>query len=215
MAGENVSIGQGAVVYPGTVIGDNCVIQDGAVVGKPAVLGRSSTATGDVPPAVLADGVSVCANAVVFAGAQLGPGAIVGDHAIVRERVKIGERTVVGANVVVENDTTVGDRVKIQTGAYVTAHMAVEDDVFIAPAVVTTNDNTMGRHGDDHQNQGPILRRACRVGAGAILLPGVEVGEEAFVAAGALVTRDIAPGMLAMGAPAKEVRATEAADRLT
>jgi acetyltransferase-like isoleucine patch superfamily enzyme len=129
----------------------------------------------------------------------------------VRERVKIGENSIVGANVVVENDTTVGARVKIQTGAYVTAHVIVEDDVFIAPAVITTNDNTMGRHGADHANKGPIFRRGCRIGAGAILLPGVEIGEEAFVAAGALVTRDVAPGMLAMGSPAREVRASDSA----
>jgi acetyltransferase-like isoleucine patch superfamily enzyme len=105
--------------------------------------------------------------------------------------------------------------VKIQTGAYVTAHVIVEDDVFIAPAVITTNDNTMGRHGADHANKGPVFRRGCRVGAGAILLPGVEIGEEAFVAAGALVTRDVAPGILVKGSPAREVRATDAADQTT
>ncbi|MGB1582781.1 MAG: N-acetyltransferase, partial [Solirubrobacterales bacterium] len=81
----------------------------------------------------------------------------------------------------------------------------------IAPAVVTTNDNTMGRHAADEQNRGPILRRGCRVGAAAVLLPGVTVGEEAFVAAGALVTRDVGPRMLAMGSPAREVRELEAA----
>ena len=151
------------------------------------------------------------ANAVVFAGAELGDGVIVGDQAVVRENTSIGARSVVGAGVVVENNVSIGERVKIQTGAYVTAHTTVEDEVFIAPAVVTTNDNTMGRHGADHSNLGPILRRGCRVGGGAILLPGVEVGEEAFVAAGALVTRDVAPGMLAMGSPAREVRPVESA----
>jgi acetyltransferase-like isoleucine patch superfamily enzyme len=145
----------------------------------------------------------------VFAGASLGEGTIVGDKAIVRERVSVGERSVIGANAVVENDTAIGSGVKIQTGAYVTAHMTVEDDVFIAPCVITTNDNTMGRHGPDHRNQGAILRKGCRVGAGAILLPGVEIGAEAFVAAGSLVTKSVAPGMLAMGSPAREIRPIE------
>lgn len=211
MIPADAQIGEGVVVHPGTVIGKGCVLQDGAIVGKPAVLGKTSTAAGDAAPTVLGDGVAVCANAVVFAGAELADGAIVGDHAIVRERAKIGKRSIVGANVVVENDTVVGERVKIQTGAYVTAHVIVEDDVFIAPAVVTTNDNTMGRHGADHSNKGPIFRRGCRVGAAAVILPGIEIGEEAFVAAGALVTRDVAAGMLVMGSPAREVRAIDAA----
>lgn len=213
--GQRVKIGEGVVVHAGTLIGDDCVLQDGAIVGKPAVLGATSTAAGAQSPAVLGAGVAICAHAVVFAGAELASGTIIGDHAIVRERVSIGERSVVGANVVVENDTSVGSRVKIQTGAYVTAYMQVEDDVFIAPAVVTTNDNSMGRHSADHANVGPVLRRGCRVGAASVLLPGVEIGEEAFVAAGAVVTRDVPPRMLVMGAPAKQIRATEDADRLT
>ncbi len=77
----------------------------------------------------------------------------------------------------------------------------IEDDVFVAPCVTTTNDNAMGRHEPDCELRGAVLRRACRVGAGTILLPGIEVGEEAFVAAGALVTRDVA------GAHARDGRA--------
>ena len=69
-----------------------------------------------------------------------------------------------------------------------------------------TNDDTMGRHGPGHQLRGATLRRACRVGGGAVLTPGVEIGEEAFVAAGAVVTRDVAPRSVVMGVPARVVR---------
>jgi acetyltransferase-like isoleucine patch superfamily enzyme len=96
--------------------------------------------------------------------------------------------------------------VKIQTGCYVTAWSVVEDDVFVAPGVTTTNDQTMGRHGPEHPLRGAVLRRACRVGGAATLLPGVEVGEEAFVAAGALVTRDVPARTVVMGVPARAVR---------
>jgi acetyltransferase-like isoleucine patch superfamily enzyme len=80
--------------------------------------------------------------------------------------------------------------------------------------VTTTNDNFMGRHERDFKLSGATLRRACRVGAGSILLPGIEVGEEAFVAAGALVTRDVEPRTLVMGVPAKAVRQVEDAELL-
>jgi acetyltransferase-like isoleucine patch superfamily enzyme len=64
----------------------------------------------------------------------------------------------------------------------------------------------MGRHPRGERLLGALLRRRCRVGGGAVLVPGVEVGEEAFVAAGAVVTRDIPPRAVAMGVPARLVR---------
>jgi acetyltransferase-like isoleucine patch superfamily enzyme len=82
----------------------------------------------------------------------------------------------------------------------------VEDDVFIGPGVCTTNDDTMGRHAAGEAQQGPYFRRACRVGGGAVLVPGVEIGEEAFVAAAAVVTRDVPRRAVVMGAPARVVR---------
>ena len=94
----------------------------------------------------------------------------------------------------------------IQTGVYVTAGAVVEDDVFLGPGVLTTNDDTMGRHPPGVPLQGPTFRRACRVGGGAVLVPGVVIGEEAFVAAGALVTKDVGPREVVMGVPARAVR---------
>jgi acetyltransferase-like isoleucine patch superfamily enzyme len=139
----------------------------------------------------------------------LGDGCIVGDQSLVRVRARIGAGSVVGRGVSVENDVRVGARVRLQTNAYITAWSVVEDDVFVAPGVITTNDPTAGRRAPGQGLRGPRLRRACRIGAGAVLLPGVEVGEEAFVAAGALVTRDVPARTLVMGVPAKAVREVE------
>ena len=99
-----------------------------------------------------------------------------------------------------------GERVVIQTGAYVTGGTVVEHDVFLGPGVITTNDDSMGRHPHDEGLVGAVLRRACRIGGGAVLVPGVEIGEEAYVAAGAVVTRDVPPRAVAMGVPARLVR---------
>jgi acetyltransferase-like isoleucine patch superfamily enzyme len=204
---DNVWVGGHVVIHDGTSLGEGVRIQDGAVLGKPVALGPSSTASRETPPPlVIGPGATVCAGAVVLAGARLGAGCVVGDRAHVRERTVVGEESVVGASVSVDNDVTIGSRVRIQTGAYITAYSVIEDDVFVAPCVTTTNDNTMGRHGVGFELRGALLRRACRVGAASVLLPGIEVGEEAFVAAGSVVTRDVPPRTLVMGSPAHAVR---------
>ena len=112
----------------------------------------------------------------------------------------------IGRGSCVDNDVRVGARVKVQTNVYLTAYSVVEDDVFVGPGVCTTNDDTMSRHDRDYELRGAVLRRACRVGGGAVLTPGVEIGEEAFVAAGAVVTKDVPPRAVVMGVPARVVR---------
>jgi acetyltransferase-like isoleucine patch superfamily enzyme len=124
----------------------------------------------------------------------------------VRERAVLGERTVVGRGTAVDNDVVLGDRVRVQTDVYLTAYSEIDDDVFVGPGVLTTNDSTMARHAPDYASVGAKLRRACRVGGAAVLVPGVEVGEEAFVAAGAVVTKDVPARGVVMGVPARHVR---------
>jgi acetyltransferase-like isoleucine patch superfamily enzyme len=89
---------------------------------------------------------------------------------------------------------------------YLTAFTRLEDDVFVGPGVTTTNDDAMGRIAPGAPLHGATLRRACRVGGAAVLVPGIEIGEEAFVAAGAVVVRDVPARAVVMGVPAREVR---------
>jgi acetyltransferase-like isoleucine patch superfamily enzyme len=143
----------------------------------------------------------------VSAGARASATGIVGDLASIRERCRIGADTVVGRGVCVENDTTIGARCRIQSNAYVTAYCLLEDDVFIAPCVTTTNDNFMGRTERRHELvKGATIRRGARVGGGACLLPGIEVGEEAFIGAGAVVIRDVPARTVMVGVPARALR---------
>jgi acetyltransferase-like isoleucine patch superfamily enzyme len=197
-----------AIVYPGTVVGEGCRILDYAVVGKPPVLSpRSTTAAEQLPPLELGAGTVVSTGAIVFAGTAIGERVIVGDQACIRERCAIGDDVVVGRGSLVENDTRVGARTKIQADAYVTAYSLLEDDVFIAPCVVTANDNFMGRTEQRHAlRRGPTVRRGARIGAAAVLLPGIEVGEEAFVGAGAVVLRDVPARAVMVGNPARQIR---------
>ena len=197
-----------AIVYPGTKLGEGVKVLEHAVVGKqPALSPRSTAKREDLPPAEIGDGTIVSTGAVVFAGSQVGARVILGDQSCVRERVSVGDDVVIGRGSLVENDTTIGAMTKIQAEAYITAYSTLEEHVFIAPCVVTTNDNFMGRTERRHELiKGPTIRRGARIGGGAILLPGIEIGEEAYVGAGAVVTKNVEPRMLVVGTPARVMR---------
>jgi acetyltransferase-like isoleucine patch superfamily enzyme len=190
------------------VLGENVKVLEGAVVGKQPTLSPRSTAKREpLAPAVIGDGTIVSTGAIVFAGSRIGARVILGDQSCVRERVEIGDDVVLGRGSYVENDTTIGAMTKIQADAYITAYSTLEEHVFIAPCVVTTNDDYMGRTEKRFGSvKGPTIRRGARVGGGAVLCPGVEIGEEAFVGAGAVVTKDVPPRAVMVGNPARQLR---------
>jgi len=197
-----------ATVYEGTVLGEGVKVLEGAVVGKqPTLSPRSTVKREELPATTIGAGSIVSTGAIVFAGSSVGARVILGDQSCVRERVEIGDDVVLGRGSYVENDTTIGAMTKIQADAYITAYSTLEEHVFIAPCVVTTNDNWMGR---TEQRlglvKGPTIRRGARVGGGAILCPAVEIGEEAFVGAGAVVTKDVPPRTVVVGNPARIIR---------
>jgi acetyltransferase-like isoleucine patch superfamily enzyme len=205
--GDGVLFGPNVVVEEGTRIGEASVVEMNAVLGKVPRLARTSSARYENLPALrIGVRVTVCANAVVYAGSVLADEAIVGDQAQVRERTVVGPQTVIGRGSAIDNDVMIGARVKIQTNVYVTAFSVIEDDVFVGPGASTTNDDTMSRHDGSYALRGATLRRACRIGGSAVIVPGVEVGEEAFVAAGAVVTKDVPARAFMVGVPARQVR---------
>ena len=197
-----------AIVYEGTVLGNNVRVLENAVVGKQPSLGASSTAKREpLPPTSIGDGTVISTGAIVFAGSSIGANCIVGDQSCIRERVEMADNCILGRGSLIENDTTVGAGTRIQAEAYITAYSTLEDDVFIAPCVVTTNDNFMGRTEQRKAlMKGPTIRRGARVGGGAIICPAVEVGEEAFVGAGAVVTKDVPARKVVVGSPARVLR---------
>ena len=198
-----------AIVYPGTKLGEGVKVLEHAVVGKqPALSPRSTAKREELSPAEIGDGTIVSTGAVVFAGTKVGARVILGDQSCLRERVVVGDDVVIGRGSLVENDTTIGAMTKIQAEAYITAYSTLEEHVFIAPCVVTTNDNFMGRTERRHELiKGPTIRRGARIGGGAILLPGIEIGADAFIGAGAVVTKNVQARMVVVGNPARVMRA--------
>jgi acetyltransferase-like isoleucine patch superfamily enzyme len=194
-----------AYVFPGVELGRNVTVFPGAVLGRPPVssgAARQSDAAA-LPPLSIGDDCVIGSNAVIYAGSRIGRGTMVCDTACIRERVVIGELCLVAMGVTINCDVRIGSRVKLMDSAHITSNVLVEDDVFIGMLVSTTNDNDMGRGGQAmHEMIGPTIRRGARIGAGACLLPGVEIGRAAVVGANSVVTRSVPAQSLAVGVPA-------------
>ena len=186
------------------VIGDGVSVGAGAVLGKPPRLSARSRAPREAsPPLVVGDGVEVGSGAVVLAGARLAAGARLGEGAHVRERARIGPDTTIGAGAAVDNDVPVGAGVAIGSGSYLTGGSSVEDAVSVGEGVISANDNTMGRHPAGEPPSGVTLRRGCRVGDRAVLLPGIEIGPDAVVEPESVVIGDVPARARAAGVPAR------------
>jgi acetyltransferase-like isoleucine patch superfamily enzyme len=154
----------------------------------------------------IGEDVLIGGNVVIHSGVRIGDGSRVGDHAQIRDGAQIGPGATIGSLSSVDPGVVVGARASVQARCYLSAGTVVEEDAFIGPGVTLANDNTMDRHPDSTRLTGPLLRRACRVGAGVVVCPAIEIGEEAFVAAGAVVAADVAPRAVVMGVPARQVR---------
>jgi acetyltransferase-like isoleucine patch superfamily enzyme len=209
--GVDVHLGNHVTIYPKVELGNGCVVMDGAVLGRMPITNSNTTRPihSQYQPLLIGDGAIIGCNAVLYTGTSIGRRVLIADLASIREGCAIGDGVVIGRGVMVLYECQIGDRSRIQDQVHLVGNMVIEEDVFIGMGVTTTNDNDvyLTRFGLARPNlRGPIIRRYAVVGAGATILPGVEIGEGAMVAAGAVVTRNIAPWTIAAGVPARHLK---------
>lgn len=187
--------------------GKNRQIGDGAIIGYNA-LTKLRFGYNRNTPVTLGENVRIRPYAVIYSGCEFGNNVHIGHGSIVREFTKIGDDSSLGSYVVCEGYTTIGKNSIIHAQTHLTAKMIIGDFVFIGPKVTTANDRRVrwlrpDIIGDD---KGPTIADGVIIGAGAALLPGVNIGEGAIVAMGAVVTKDVPSFSVVMGIPAQEVR---------
>jgi acetyltransferase-like isoleucine patch superfamily enzyme len=140
-----------------------------------------------VESGVIGDGTRIWAFTHILPGAVIGADCNICDH------------------VFIENDVVVGDRVTIKCGVQLWDGLRIEDDVFIGPNATFTNDD-YPRSRKPFELKHTIIRNGASIGANATILPGLEIGSNAMVGAGAVVTRSVPPGKLVVGNPATIIR---------
>lgn len=151
----------------------------------------------------IGDSATIRPNTTIYCDVSIGNGLNTGHSALIRESTTIGDNVLVGTNVVIDGNAKIGNNVSIQSNAYIPTNTVIEDNVFLGPCCVLTNDKYPIRV--KYDLKGPLLRKGASLGANSTILPGVEIGEGAMVAAGSLVTKDVPPWKLAIGFPAKIV----------
>jgi UDP-2-acetamido-3-amino-2,3-dideoxy-glucuronate N-acetyltransferase len=155
----------------------------------------------------------ISADADVDASARVSDSATIWGFVQVREDAEIGANCVIGRGAYIDAGVIVGANCKIQNDALIYAPASLDDGVFIGPGAVLTNDtfpraiNPDGsqKSGADWEMVGVKVRKGAAIGARAVVLGGLEVGEWALVAAGAVVTRDVPAYALVVGVPARRI----------
>jgi UDP-2-acetamido-3-amino-2,3-dideoxy-glucuronate N-acetyltransferase len=146
-------------------------------------------------------------NCVIFEEVSIGETTRLGNFVMIRNNTQIGEHCTIGSYVDIEGEAVIGNNVSLQSGCYITRGVIIEDDVFCGPRVITMNDKRIchARPAITFERNAPRIKRAARVGGGSVLLPGVTIGENAFVGAGSVVTKDVPDRAIVVGNPARVV----------
>lgn len=225
--GENTKIGHFSVIEDDVVIGDNCIIANNVVIHKGSKIGDNvriddNTVIGKEPmrsvnsvfkeekkyePCIIENGCLIGAGVIIYCGCKIGENTLAADLSTIRENVTVGVKTIIGRGAAIENYCTVGSNCKIETNVYITAYSQIEDYVFIAPGVVTSNDNYAARSKERYEHfKGITVKKGGRIGAQATILPGKIIENDGFVAAGSVVTKDVKKENIVAGNPAKYFR---------
>lgn len=176
-------------------LGSNCVIQAHVILGLKY--------REECRKVKIGNNAVVRAFSVIYADVEIGDDFKTGHSILIREMTRIGNRVVIGTGSVIDGYTEIGDRVKIESLVYIPTHTRVGSDVFIGPNAVFTNDRYPQRMRDHYKPEGPIIEDSVSVGANCTILPGVRIGEGAFIAAGSVVTQDVPSWTLVKGVPGK------------
>jgi UDP-2-acetamido-3-amino-2,3-dideoxy-glucuronate N-acetyltransferase len=206
---DDAEIAPHVTIYAGVDLGLGVSLEQGAIIGRPQQIdARSrSPARAGAQVTVIGEGARVGSSTVVVAGARIGARVYLSDHVLVREGATVAEDAMIGRGTSVTHDVVVGARTRIQNNSLVGPSTVIEEDVLVSPRVTFVGDPTMGRRSAEAAPPGILVRRASRIGTGAILFPPCEIGEEAVVGAAAMVRADVPPRTVVAGTPARPLRA--------
>lgn len=193
-------------MFPEPKFGENVTVFPNCVIGRPQLAPKNlikRKIESNNKPVEVGDNTVIGCNVVIYEGVVIGKDCLIGDGAIIYANTVIGDRVVIGQQVNVSHDVKIGNDVRIMPFTLVVGFTVIGNNVFIAPSVTMTNDNTAGGGGE---LESITIDDNVRIGSGVFILPGVNIGSNSFIGAGSGVTKDVPPNVLVMGTPAKVIR---------
>jgi acetyltransferase-like isoleucine patch superfamily enzyme len=187
-----------SVIHPNVIWDGDFVVGPFAIIGQPT-RGR---APGDIPTHFGA-GAHISSHSVIYAGNRIGRNFRCGHGALVREDNEIGDDVSIGSGANVEHHIRVGHRVRMHSNVFVAELSILEEECWLGPNVVLTNARYPASPTTKQELVGPHIEARAKIGANTTILPGVRVGADALVGAGAVVTVDVPPGAVVVGNPAR------------
>lgn len=182
-------------------LGEGSTVEDFCIVGTPP----RGAKEGELPTTI-GEGAVIRSHTVIYAGNTIGRHFQTGNKVNIRESNQIGDNVSVGTLSVIEHHVVIGNNVRIHTQAFIPEFSVLEEGCWIGPNVVLTNAKYPLSPGVKDQLQGPVIRKGAKIGANSTILPGVVVGENALVGAGSVVVKDVPPGAVVVGNPARVIR---------
>jgi len=197
---EGATLAEDVIVGPFTIIHANVSLGAGSFVESHCVLGRTERGRDPLPLEIGAD-ATIRSHTVIYGGSKIGMGLQTGHSATIREHSTIGDRCRIGTQADIEGSVQIGDYVSIHSSVFIAPDARIGNYVWLFPYVVLTNDP----HPPSSESQGILISDYAAVAANAVIMPGIVIGLDSLVAAGALVTRDVAPRTAVAGSPARLV----------
>ncbi len=199
-------------IHPNVSLGENHQLGDFVIIGAPP----RETAPGELATSIGANAI-IRSHTVIYAGNHIGANFQTGHSVMLRESNQIGDDVSIGTHSNIEHHVTIGNRVRIHSHVFIPEYSILEDDSWVGPGAVFTNDLYPPSNGE---LKGPHLMPGARIGANATLLPGVTIGRNALVGAGAVVVCDVPDGKVVVGNPARIIKnvselAADSVERIT
>lgn len=184
-------------------IHDNVRVPPDAVIGDFCLIGEPYRGMPEGTETTIGPGTIIRSHTVIYAGNRIGTGFQSGHGAFLRECNEIGDDVSVGTKSIVEHHVVIEDGVRIHSGAFVPEYSVLRKMCWIGPNVVLTNARYPASPSAKENLAGVIVEEHARIGANSTILPGITVGRGSLVGAGSVVTKDVPPGMVVVGNPAR------------
>jgi acetyltransferase-like isoleucine patch superfamily enzyme len=192
----------------GGVLSEHVILGEWAVIDDGVLLGYAPARTIASPELRIGGNARLRSGTVIYLGSTIGDSLETGHGVVIREESRIGNRFRIWSHSVIDYGCRIGDDVQIHCHCYVAQFTVIEDHVFVAPGTVFANDFHPGCDRSRECMRGPVIRRGARIGVNVTILPYVEIGEGALIAAGSVVTRDVPPGAVVAGNPGRVTKST-------